>query len=75
MIEKQIESFFHDVSKKKDKNAEFYKNTLYVLVNDAGWSQKDFEEAEIPFILDFISKKVEVNKEIERNNKKAMRKK
>jgi hypothetical protein len=67
----QLNSFFSKASTKTNYN-ETYANIVYILV-ELGWTQKDIEETDIPFIFLYVSKRLEVIKEQEKQSKKTTR--
>ena len=62
----EAKTFFNELTKKESDE---YLDLVYVFV-ELGWSQKDFEEAELPFMFDYLRKKTQVLKEEVRRSKK-----
>lgn len=50
----QLNSFINKDHKHKSVDL-FVDNVVYLFVSEFGWSQKDFEDAEIPFILQVLN--------------------
>jgi hypothetical protein len=60
MINKEINSFFTSISNNdKGKNNKVFEFIIYVCTNEFGWTQKEFEECEIPYLVIIFNKRYE----------------
>lgn len=68
----EISSFFTQVqSKGKNKKSdEIVHAYMYICAKEFGWSQKEFEETEVPYLFAVLQQRVKAFKEEERQMKK-----
>ena len=67
----ELDSFFNEVSTKPGVDpGKYYASLIYICAEDFGWTQKDFDETEIPFLLDLLKARADAFKERERQSKK-----
>lgn len=68
----EINSFFTQVqSKSKSKNSDdIVYSYMYICAKEFSWTQKDFEETDIPYLFAVLRKRVDAIKEEERQMRK-----
>lgn len=54
-------------SQTKSNQSETYKTLAYFFVHECGWSQQDFDEADVEFMIDIVEEHKKQNK---KNGKK-----
>lgn len=45
----------------EDKSIKSYKTLIHFFVHECGWTQKDFDEADLEFMLDVIDQHIKLN--------------
>lgn len=52
----ELESFFgsNTINATRNNDSRDWEDIIFILCSECSWSQKDVEDAEIPFILDFF---------------------
>lgn len=66
-----ISEFTSSLTKSSWNPERRWEDVCYILVFEAGWTQKDIEESEIPFIFSILNARKRVQDEEERRLKKA----
>jgi len=68
---KEITTFFNEISThNNDVSHKDFQNFMFILVNEFHWTQKEIEEAELPFVWDLIEARFRMIKEQEKLMKK-----
>ena len=67
----ELDSFFNEVSTKPGVDSgKYYASLIYICAEEFGWPQRDFEDVEIPYLLDLLKARQDAFKERERQAKK-----
>lgn len=67
----ELDTFFNEVKTNKDSyNGSYYSSLIYICAEEFGWTQQQFDEIEIPYLLDLLKARMDAFKEREKQAKK-----
>lgn len=72
-MEANLERFFSDIGIEKTVDDDITAKLAYLCCEEFGWTQKDFEDVELPFLFNMLAVRHKVREKQEEENKRRGR--